>query len=100
MGSGIHGQQPLFAYMSVDLCCLETGVTQQFLHNPQVSAPVQQMGGEAVAERMGVGGHRRPAVEHPPYVPGPEAVAPPVEEQGVDWAFCRAQGGPGPPARR
>ena len=58
MGSRIHGEQPLFAYMSVDLCGLKAGVTQMFLHNPQVGASVQQVGGEAVAKGMGVGGNR------------------------------------------
>ena len=48
--------------MSVDLCGLQAGVSQQLLHHPQVGPPVQEVGGEAVAEGVGVGGARRPAV--------------------------------------
>ena len=93
MRSRIHRKQALLAYMSVDLCGLQAGVTQQFLHHPQVGAPVQQVGGEAVAEGVGVGGDRRPPVEEPPDVPGAEPLAPPVVEQGSGWA---ALGGPWP----
>ena len=58
MRSRIHRQQALLTYMSVDLCGLQTGVTQQFLHHPEVGTPVEEVGGEAVAEGVGVGGHR------------------------------------------
>ena len=67
--------------MSVDLRGLQTGVAQQFLDDPQVGAPVEQVGGEAVAQGVGVGGHRRAAVQEPPDVPGPEPRAPAVEEE-------------------
>ena len=58
MRSRIDSQQPLLAYMSVDLRGLQAGVTQQFLHHPQVGAPVEEVGGEAVAEGVGVGRDR------------------------------------------
>ena len=58
MCSRIDSQQPLLAYMSVDLRGLQAGVTQQFLHHTQVGAPVEEMGGEAVAEGVGVGRDR------------------------------------------
>ena len=44
--------------MSVDLRGLQTGVTKQFLYHPEVGTTVQQVGGEAVAEGVGVGRYR------------------------------------------
>ena len=56
--SPIDRYQAFLAHMSVDLGGLETGVAQQFLDHPQVSAAIEKVGGEAVAEGVGVGGHR------------------------------------------
>ena len=39
--------------MSVDLGGLQTGVSQQFLDDTQVSTSVEEVRGEAVAERVG-----------------------------------------------
>jgi hypothetical protein len=66
--------------MSVDLRGLQAGVTEQFLHHPQVGTPVQQVGGEAVAEGVGVGRDRRSTVQDPSHVAGPEPVLPTVEK--------------------
>ena len=66
--------------MSVDLCRLQAGVTQQFLDNPQIRPAVEQMGGEAVAEGVGVGRSQGTPVDDPANVPGTEAPAPAVEE--------------------
>ena len=44
--------------MSVDLGGLQAGVAQQFLHHPEVGAAVEQVGGEAVAEGVGMGRRR------------------------------------------
>ena len=96
MRSRVHGQQALLAYMSVDLCRLQAGVPQQFLHHPEVGAPVQEVGGEAVAEGVGVGRDRRSPVEHPSDVTGPQPMSPPVEEQGLSWAFLRLMVARGP----
>src|SRR5664279_5802208 len=85
----VDSKQALPAHMSVDLRGLQAGMTQQFLHHSEVRAPVQQMGGEAVAEGVGVGRDRRPAVEDPPDVTGSQAVSPPVVEE----RRCRAGGG-------
>ena len=74
MGCSVHREQPLFAHMSVDLRGLQAGVPEQLLDNPQVGATVEQVGGEAVAQGVGMGGHRRPAVEDPPHVTWPETL--------------------------
>ena len=96
MRSRVHRQQPLLAYMSVDLRGLQAGVTQEFLHHTQVGPPVQQVGGEAVTEGVGVGRDRRPAVEEAPHVPRAEPVAPAVEEKGPRPGTPPGHGGPGP----
>ena len=59
--------------MSVDLGGLQTGVTEQFLDDTQVGTAVEQVGGEAVAEGVGVGRNRGPAVEMPPDVAGAQS---------------------------
>ena len=51
-------------------------MAEQLLDDPQVGAAVEQVGGEAVAEGVGVGGHRGAAVEDAADVAGAEAVAP------------------------
>ena len=58
MRTRIDREQAFLAHMSVDLCGLKTGVPQELLDNPEVSTTVQQMGGEAVAEGVGVGRDR------------------------------------------
>ena len=69
--------------MSVDLRGLQTGVSQQFLDDSQVSPPVEEVGGEAVAKGVRVGGNRRTAVDHTPDVSGAQACPAAVEEDGV-----------------
>ena len=58
-------------------------MTEQLLHGAQVGAAVEQVGGEGVAQGVGVGGRGRPAVEDAAHVAGREAAAPLVEEQRV-----------------
>jgi hypothetical protein len=57
MSRSVHSEQPFFAHVSVDLRRLQTRVTEELLDNPQVRATVKHVGGEAVAQGMGVGGH-------------------------------------------
>ena len=71
--------------MSVDLRGLQTGVSQQFLDDSQVSTPVEEMGGEAVAQGVRMRGNWGPAVDHTPDVAGTQACPPPVEEDRVRW---------------
>ena len=80
MRSRIHRKQAFLAHMSVDLRGLQAGVTQQFLHHPEIGATVQEVGGEAVAEGVGVGRDRRSTVQDPSHVAGPEAVLPTVQK--------------------
>ena len=82
--------------MSVDLRGLQTGVTQQLLDHTQIGAPVEQMCSESVPKGMGVGRHRRPAVEDPANVAWAQTVAPLVEKDGLSWAVLPLEGGPGP----
>ena len=44
-------------------------MAEQFLDDPEVGAPVEEVGGEAVAEGVGMGGDGRAAVEDPADVP-------------------------------
>jgi hypothetical protein len=57
MGAFVGLEQPLLGHMSVDLRRLQAGVPEQFLHNPQICAVVEEVRGEAVAERVGVQRH-------------------------------------------
>jgi hypothetical protein len=63
VGLVIDRTQALLADVSVDLGGLQTGVAEQFLYDPEVGPPVQQMGGEAVTEGVGVGGQGRPVID-------------------------------------
>ena len=81
MRSRIDRKQAFLAHMSVDLRGLEAGMTEEFLHDPQVRTPVEQVRGETVAEGVGVGRDRRTAVEDPPDVPRAQSVTPSVVEQ-------------------
>src|SRR5690242_14191518 len=83
MGVFVLAEQPLLAYMSVDLRGLQAGMSEKFLDDPDVGSPVEEMGGEGVAQGVGVGGRRGAVVEDAPDVPGPEPVAPQIEEYGV-----------------
>jgi hypothetical protein len=86
------------ADVSVDLGGLQAGVTEEFLHHPQVSPAIEQMGGKAVPEGVGVGGSVRPAIEQAPDVSRPEGATLAIEKEGVDgltWlAGGRDQGRP------
>ena len=84
--------------MSVDLRGLQTGVAQQLLDHTQVGASIQQVGGEAVAQGMGVGGHRRAPIEDPPDVTGADPAAPAIEEEGPALLGGRRGAPPGAPA--
>ena len=58
MGRPVYREQPVLAYMSVDLRGLQTGVSQEFLDDSQVSTPIEEVGGKAVAQCVRVGGNR------------------------------------------
>ena len=71
MGVFVLAEQPLLAYMSVDLRGLQACMPQQLLNSSQVGSAIEQMRGEAVPEGMGMGWRRRPPVEHTPHVARP-----------------------------
>ena len=52
----VLAEQPLLAYMSVDLRGLKAGMPQKLLYDPDVRPPVEEVGGEGVAEGVGVRG--------------------------------------------
>ena len=52
----VDGAQPLPTDMSVTLGGGEVGVTEQLLHGAEVGATVEQVGGEGVAQGVGVRG--------------------------------------------
>ncbi len=59
-------------------------MSEQLLDHTEVGAPIEQMGGVAVPEGMGVCRHRRAPVDDAPHVPRSQAVAPSVEEHGLE----------------
>ena len=79
----MDGKQPLLAHMSVDLGGLHARMPEQLLHHPQVCPPVEEVGGEGVAERVGVRRDRRPADHQAVDIAGTEAPPVPVQEQGI-----------------
>ena len=83
MSGAVDGQKPLLADVSVDLSRRQAGVTQEFLDDPQVRTPVEQVRGEGVTQGVRVRRSRRPAVDDPPDVPCPQAPAPPVQKDGL-----------------
>jgi hypothetical protein len=58
-------------------------VTEQLLDGPQVGPAIEQVRGERVAQRVGMGGRRRSAIEDATHVARCQAAAPLVEEQRV-----------------
>ncbi len=54
MGLVVHLRQVLKVEVGVDLGGGEAGVAEQFLHRAQVAGGFEQMGGEGVAQQVGV----------------------------------------------
>ena len=50
--------QSLSTHVSVYLRSCEIGVAEQLLHGPEIGAPVEEVGGEGVAQGVGVRGDR------------------------------------------
>src|SRR5215207_5899754 len=78
--------ETLARQVRVDLRGREVGVTEELLHGAEVGAPLEQMGGVGVTERVWMErlpvGQRMPG-DDPARVAGGEATAPGVEEHGV-----------------
>ena len=89
----MHQEQPLLGHVSVDLCRLQAGVTEEFLDDSQIGSIVQKMSGEAMTQGVGVEGLGGAVIDDPPGVAGREPPAPPVEEQGGGRGPRGAQGG-------
>ena len=79
----MYRPQSLLAHVSVQLGGGKVAVPQKFLHRTEVGAPVEEVGGVGVAQGVGVGRTRRPAVQDAPDVSGREAFSTLVEEEGV-----------------
>ncbi len=74
--------------MGVDLCGTDAGVTQKFLHRPQVAAGFEQVRGEGMPEQVGMHAHRealgaRVARDEQLHRAAAQAPAAVIEEQGV-----------------
>ncbi len=52
MGGRIHLSERIWSQQSVDLCGRDGGMSQQLLHNTNVSAAGQEMGRKGVAQRV------------------------------------------------
>ena len=91
MGGSVNNTEALFADMSVSLCGREVGVAEQLLDRSQIGTTVEKMRGEGVAQRVGVGGRRRPPVDDAPHIAGGEPCTPPVEEHGISRAHLADQ---------
>ena len=50
MGLVVHRPQPRYRDMGVELGGRQTGMTEQLLHDPQVSPAFEQMSGRAVSQ--------------------------------------------------
>ena len=64
------------------------------MHDAQIGTAVEQVRREGVAQRVGMGGHRGPAVEHASSVTRREPTPPSVEEHGGTWGRLGDQLGP------
>ena len=56
-------QQSLLRDVGVDLSCRQIPMTEQFLNAPEVGSAVQQVGGEAVSQRVRAGGIHQSATQ-------------------------------------
>src|SRR5204863_10113383 len=83
MGLVVDTAQALAADVGVDLRGSQVGVAEQLLHGPEVGAPVEQMGGEGVAQGVRMRRRRRAPVEDAANVPRRETTAALVQEQRV-----------------
>ena len=103
MGLVVGIDQPLPGHMGVDLGGGQAPVAQEVLDAPEVGPAVEQVGREAVAERVRARGRVEPRadqvlLEQPADAPGGQPGPPVVEEQG---RLARPRGRrSGPPADR
>lgn len=51
----INIEEPLLRDVGVNLCGRQIAMTEQFLHAAEIGTPVQQVGGEAVPQRVRAG---------------------------------------------
>ena len=79
---GVHGGPHAFpADVRIDLGRLQVGMAQQLLYRTQIGPTVEQVGGETVTERMGMGENGRAAIDDAPNVAGGQPLATGVAEQ-------------------
>ncbi len=89
VGIVVDRAQALTADMSVPLRRRQVGMAEQLLHNSQVGASVEEVGGVGVAQRVGVCRRRAAAVEQTPHVAGSEGFPALVDEHSVDLRASR-----------
>jgi hypothetical protein len=89
MRSGVHRTQALLTHMSVDLRGLQTRMSEQFLHHPQISAAIEEVGGEAVPQCVRMGRHGRTSIYDAPHITRSEAVATLIIEERTPWGDGR-----------
>src|SRR5436190_20540623 len=103
MGARVRRSQARRLYPSVDLSRRDGCVAKELLDGPQVGSSFEQMGGERVAQRMGIQAVERRHVGRPPPRPGSQpasdvgcAQATPRLGQKQRAATVDVENGPGP----
>ena len=80
----VGGAQTFLAYVGVALRGGHVAVSEQFLHDAQIGAVVEEVRGERVPQGMGMRRCERTVVEDPPHVARTESSPALVEEQRRD----------------
>ena len=88
MGAVVYFDQLFHRYLSIDLCCGEASVTEEFLNVAEVCAAVEQMRSERVPQAMrrnvvDVGALGYVFVDHPTYGTRSDASSAAVQEDGL-----------------
>ena len=91
MRGSVDDREALLRDVGVDLRGLETGMTEQFLDDSEIRSPIEEMGGEAVAERMRVNRHWRSCVEDPANVSRLQRIPPLVDEDRIGDSGLRRE---------
>ena len=86
VGLMIDIQQSLLRDVGVNLCCGQITMPEKFLHAPEVGSSIQQVGGEAVPQRMRASrihqtGMQKMCLQQPTDAPSSQPRTTLVEEQ-------------------
>jgi hypothetical protein len=80
-----HVAQTFFAHVGVVLRCRKIGMTEEFLHRPEIGSAIEQMGGECVPQRMRMGWRRRASIEETSHVAGAHTAALAIQKHCIGW---------------